>query len=135
MNDWNEKIINEFRTNEGRVGGPFAGKTLLLLHTKGAKTGQERVSPVMTYTDGDRQVIVASKGGAPDNPDWYHNIVANPDVTVELGTETFPAVATVTTEPERTQLYEKMEAIASGFTDYKHKANRVIPVITLTRKG
>jgi deazaflavin-dependent oxidoreductase (nitroreductase family) len=135
MSDWNQAIIEEFRANEGRVGGMFEGKTLLLLHSKGAKTGLERVSPVMTFADGDRQVIIASKGGAPEDPDWYRNLLVNPEVTVELGTETFPAVAAVAAEPERTQLYEKMEAINPGFTEYKSKTTRVIPVITLTRKG
>lgn len=135
MSDWNKAIIEEFRANEGRVGGPFAGKTLLLLHTKGAKTGLERVSPVMTFADGDRYVIIASKGGAPEDPDWYRNILANPEVTLELGTEHFAAVATVASEPERTELYEKMEAINPGFTEYKSKTSRVIPVITLTRQS
>jgi deazaflavin-dependent oxidoreductase (nitroreductase family) len=135
MSDWNKSIIEEFRANEGRVGGHFAGKTLLLLHTKGAKTGLERINPVMTFVDDNRYIIVASKGGAPTDPDWYKNILAHPDVDVEIGTEHFPAIATVATEPERTQLYEKMEAVSSGFTEYKSKTDRVIPVITLTRKS
>ena len=134
MSDWNKSIIEEFRANAGKVGGHFASQTLLLLHTKGAKSGLERINPVVTYADGDRYIIIASKGGAPTDPDWYKNLVANPDVEVEIGTERFPAVASVAAEPERTQLYEKMEAINSGFTGYKSKTDRVIPVITLTRK-
>ena len=134
MSDWNQKIIEEFRANDGIVGGPFEGKTLLLLHTTGAKSGLPRVNPLMTYQDGNQYVIVASKGGAPTNPDWYYNVVANQEVSVEVGTDKFDATATVTEEPERTQLYEKMEALASAFTDYKNKTSRVIPVVTLTRK-
>jgi|SRR5688572_8118772 len=135
MSDWNKAIIDEFRANEGKVGGHFAGKPMLLLHTRGAKTGLERVSPVMTFVEGERYVIVASKGGAPADPDWYRNILANPDVEVEFGTERFPAVAAVTTEPERTRLYEQMESMNPGFADYKSKTTRVIPVLTLTRQS
>lgn len=134
MSDFNEKVIAEFRENEGVVGGYFEGKTLLILHTIGAKSGQERLAPVMYYEDDGRYVVIASKAGADTHPDWYHNIVANPDISVEVGTEEFDVVATVTEEPERTELYEKMEAIAAGFTEYKNKTDRVIPVITLERK-
>ncbi|MFN8373828.1 MAG: nitroreductase family deazaflavin-dependent oxidoreductase [Anaerolineae bacterium] len=134
MSDWNKAIIDEFRANGGKVGGHFANQTLLLLHTKGAKSGQERVNPVVTFVDNNRHVIIASKGGAPTDPDWYKNLVANPEVEVEIGTERFPAVASVATEPERTRLYERMEAINPAFTDYKSKTDRVLPVITLTRK-
>jgi len=135
MSDWNKAIIEEFRANKGKVGGQFEGANLLLLHTKGAKSGLERVNPMMYFMDDDRYVVIASKGGADTNPDWYHNLLAHPEVTVELGTEQFPAAATVPSEPERTKLYEKMEAISSAFTDYKHKTSRVIPVVTLTRKS
>ena len=105
----------------------------MLLHTIGAKSGKERVNPLVTFEDGDRLVIVASKGGAPSNPDWYYNIVANPKVTVEYGTEKFQAQATVTSEPERTRLYEEMENRMASFSEYKLKAGRVIPVVTLSR--
>lgn len=135
MSDWNTKIIEEFRANEGKVGGPFAGSRLLLLHTKGAKTGLERVNPLACELDGDRYLVAASKGGAPTDPDWYRNLIANPDVSVELGTETFDAKATVATEPERTKLYEKFEARGPAFVEYKSKTSRVIPVIILTRKS
>ena len=132
-NDWNRKNIEEFRANAGKVGGRFTGKTLLLLHTVGAKSGQERVNPVVYVKDGERYVIVASKGGAPTHPHWYHNLVAHPLVTVEVGTETFQAQAAVVSEPERTRLYEKMTEMLSSFADYRQRTTRVIPVITLTR--
>jgi deazaflavin-dependent oxidoreductase (nitroreductase family) len=133
MSDWNKQIINEFRENDGKVGGHFANNTLVLLHTTGAKSGKERINPLVTFEDGDRLVVVASKGGAPAHPDWYHNIVANPVVNVEYGTEEFQAKATVAEEPERTKLYERMENTFGTFSDYKKKAGRTIPVITLTR--
>jgi deazaflavin-dependent oxidoreductase (nitroreductase family) len=134
MSDWNKEIIEEFRANKGKVGGHFEGANLLLLHTRGAKSGLERVNPMMYYVDGNRYVVIASKGGADTHPDWYHNLRANPELTVEIGTEQFPVTATVPSEPERTKLYEKMESISAGFTEYKHKTSRVIPVVTLTRK-
>jgi len=130
--DRNRKIIDEFRSNEGRVGGRFEGKTLLLLHTQGAKSGQERINPVAYVRDGDRYVIIASKGGAPTNPSWYYNVLASPLVTVEAGTETFQARATVAEEPERTRLYNKMAEMMPAFDDYRRKTTRQIPVIVLT---
>jgi deazaflavin-dependent oxidoreductase (nitroreductase family) len=133
MSDMNKKIIEEFRGNDGKVGGFFANNTLLLLHTTGAKSGKERVNPLVTFEDGDRLVIIASKSGAPSSPDWYYNVLANPEVGVEFGTKKFQAQAMVTSEPERTELYEKMESKFSTFTDYKQKAGRVIPVLTLSR--
>lgn len=133
MSDWNKKIIEEFRTNGGKVGGLYANNTLLLLHTTGAKSGKERVNPLVTFEDNDRLVVVASKGGAPSHPGWYYNLLANPEVSVEYGTEEFRARASVASEPERTELYEKMESTFSTFTEYKQKTNRVIPVVTLTR--
>ena len=99
MSDMNKQIIDEFRANDGKVGGYFVNNTLLLLHTTGAKSGKERVNPLATIEDGDRLVIIASKGGAPTNPDWYHNLVANPVVGVEYGTQEFQAQATVTSRP------------------------------------
>lgn len=128
----NRKIIEEFRTNEGKVGGRFAGKTLLLLHTKGAKSGKLRINPTAYVKDGDRYIIIASKGGAPTNPSWYYNILANPLVTIEVGNETFPVLATVAEEPERTRLYNKMVEMMSSFDEYRHKTTREIPVIVLT---
>jgi deazaflavin-dependent oxidoreductase (nitroreductase family) len=132
-NNWNQAVIAEFRANGGKVGGYFAGRTLLLLHTMGAKSGQERINPVAYAKDGDRLVIAASKGGAPTHPDWYHNILAHPLITVEVGTEQFQAQAEVASEPERTRLYNKMIEMIPGFDEYPKKTTRVIPVITLTR--
>jgi deazaflavin-dependent oxidoreductase (nitroreductase family) len=131
--NWNDAIIEEFRANQGKVGGAFEGRTLLLLHTIGAKSGQERVNPTAYVKDGDRYVIIASKGGAPTNPDWYYNILANPLVTVEAGTDTFQAQAEVAKEPERSHLYAKMVEMMPGFAEYEKKTTRVIPVITLRR--
>ena len=133
--DPNKAIIEEFRTNGGKVGGPFAGKTLLLLHTVGARTGREHVNPVAYVLDGDRFVIVASKGGAPTNPGWYHNILAHPHVTVEVGVRHLPAVASVASEPERTRLYEAMIAMMPVFAEYRRRTSRVIPVIILRREN
>jgi len=132
MSDWNKEVIEEFRANEGKVGGYFENMTLLLLHTTGAKSGEPRLNPVATIKDGDKYVIIASKGGAPTNPAWYYNIVANPQVEVEVGTEQFQAQATVTTEPERTELFDKVATVYPGFDDYRQKTTRQIPVITLT---
>ena len=135
-NEWNKAIIEEFRANEGKVGGYFKNTPLLLLHTTGAKSGKVRINPAAYIVDGERLVVVASKGGAPTNPDWYYNLVANPQVTVEVGTERFQAQATVATEPERTKLFEQMVAANPGFAGYEQKAApRIIPVIILTRKS
>ncbi len=131
--DWNKQIIEEFRANQGKVGGRFADMTLLLLHTTGARSGEPRLNPVAYTRDGERYVIIASKGGAPENPDWYYNLVANPRVKVEVGTETFEAVAEVAPEPERTRLFEQMAARHPGFAEYQERTERVIPVVILTR--
>ena len=128
--EYNQRIIEEFRANDGYVEG--RGRTVLLLHTIGAKSGKERVTPVAHIRDGDKYVIIASKGGAPDNPDWFHNIVANPVVTVEVGTKKFEAKAAVQSEPERTRLFNKMVEAMPGFAEYRKKTSRVIPVIVLT---
>jgi len=132
VSDRNKKIIDEFRANDGKVGGPFEGRTLLLLHTTGAKSKQERINPVAYVRDGERYVVIASKGGAPTNPDWYYNIVANPELTVEVGTEIFQVRAKVAEEPERTRLYKKMVEMMPGFDDYRKKTTRKIPVFVLT---
>ena len=132
MSDWNAGIIEEFRANEGRVGGPFEGGDLLLLHTTGARSGKTRVNPLAYAKDGDDLVIAASKAGAPDNPDWFHNIVAHPDLTVEVGTQTLAAHATVhRSGPERDRLYALIVAKMPGFGDYEAKTTRTIPVVTL----
>ena len=132
-NDWNKNIIEEFRAKGGKVSGMFEGKPILLLHTTGAKSGQPRINPVAYTPDGERLVVIASKGGAPTNPDWYYNLVANPLVTVEVGTEQFQARAMVLAEPERTRLYQQMVTVMPGFAEYEKKTTRVIPVIALTR--
>lgn len=132
MSDWNQKIIEEFRANEGKVGGAFANASLLLLHTTGAKSGKKRINPLVTFKDDGRFVVVASKGGAPTNPDWFYNLKNQSLVGVEYGTTEFQAQAAVTEEPERTELYEKMEAHFATFSDYKKNTDRVIPVVTLT---
>lgn len=136
MSEFNDKVIAEFRENDGVVGGFFEEHTLLLLHTTGAKSGLARISPLMTTTDDDRYILVASSGGAENHPSWYHNIVANPNVTIEVGTEKFDAVASIAEEPERTRLYSKMEERFDGFTEYKNKVKtRVIPIITVARES
>jgi len=134
MNDWNRRITEEFRANGGKVGGQFEGAPLLLLTTTGAKSGQRRTIPLMYLPDGDRCIIFASKGGAPTNPDWYHNLVAHPEVTIEVGTETFNATAVVVTGEQRDQLYAKQAKLYSGFADYQAKTERRIPVIALERQ-
>jgi deazaflavin-dependent oxidoreductase (nitroreductase family) len=134
MNDFNKQIVEEFRANEGKVGGMFEGKNVLLLTTIGAKSGAERLSPLVYTRDGDRYVVAASMGGAPKNPAWYHNLVANPKVTVEVGTEKFEATATVIADrAERDRLYAGMVAHAEGFADYEKKTERVIPIVVLER--
>jgi deazaflavin-dependent oxidoreductase (nitroreductase family) len=133
MSDWNTKVIEEFRANGGKVGGVFENMRLLLLHTTGAKSGQQRVNPVATMTEGDHQVIIASKGGADSHPDWYHNLVVTPAVKVEYGEDTYLARAIVLEEPIRTELYAKMAALYPVFAEYERKTERVIPVIALER--
>ncbi len=133
--NFNQAIIEEFRANAGKVGGYFAGAPMLLLHTVGAKSGQPRVSPLVYTSDGEHMVIIASKGGAPTNPDWYYNVKANPLVEVERGTERFQARATIAEEPERTRLFDQMVAERPGFGDYQRKTTRVLPVIVLERVG
>lgn len=137
MKAFNEKVIAEFRENDGVVGGPFEGMTMLLLSTRGAKSGKTRVSPLVCLPDprpdGDRWIIAASNGGAPRNPPWFANVVADPNVHVEVGAERFDATATPTEEPERSELYARLESVIPAFAGYREKAGRVIPVVVLTR--
>jgi len=133
MSEWNQAIIKEFRANDGKVGGYFKNTPLLLLHTTGAKSGRERVNPAAYLADGDRLVVFASNAGAPTNPDWYHNIVANSEVSLEVGAEQFQAQATIADEPERTQLFEKMAALNPSFAGYQRKTTRPMPAIILSR--
>ncbi|MDJ0791782.1 MAG: nitroreductase family deazaflavin-dependent oxidoreductase [Acidimicrobiia bacterium] len=132
MSDWNTNVIEEFRTNGGTVGGPFDGDTLLLLHHRGAKSGTERITPLLYRREADRIFIFASKGGDPRHPAWYHNIVANPEVTVEVGTETMSATAVEITGPERDEIYGRQAAEQpSRFGVYQENTERTIPVIEL----
>jgi deazaflavin-dependent oxidoreductase (nitroreductase family) len=134
MSDWNDKIIAEFRANHGRVGGPFEGAPLLLLHSTGARTGLERVNPMMYQAVGDGFAVFASKGGADTNPDWFHNLKAHPDVRVEVGDETFEVVARVLDPSEREPIWEEQKVRYPGFADYETKTARVIPVVMLDRR-
>ncbi len=131
--DFNTKIIDEFHANEGRVGGMFEGMPLLLLHHTGAKSGKSRINPLAYQADNGRYVIFASKAGAPTNPDWYHNLKANPNVKIEVGADTLDAVASEATGPERERLFDTQKARVPQFAEYEQKtAGRVIPVVVLT---
>lgn len=135
LDDWNTRVITEFRANGGKVGGQFEGANMILVHNFGAKSGTERVSPMVYFPDGDRFLIVASKAGAPTNPDWYHNLKARPEVTVEVGTETFPVVVEELPRAERDEKWAEITAVAPGFAEYQEKTSRTIPVLALTRAG
>ncbi len=131
-NDWNAQIIHEFRANAGKVGGPFQGMPLLLLHTTGAKSGVERVNPVAYQQIDERtRAVFASKAGAPTNPDWYYNLVAHPEVFIEVGTETMPARARVATGAERDRIWSKQKQDVPTFADYETKTDREIPVVVI----
>lgn len=138
MDDMNTQVIEDFRANNGAVnqaaGGFFAGKPVLILHNTGAKTGKLRLHPLVYATDDGSYVVAASKGGAPNHPHWFLNVRANPDVTVEVGTEQFPAKATIVEDgPLRDELYAKLVAIMGQFADYETKTDRRIPVVVLDR--
>jgi len=132
MSDWNTNVIEEFRANAGAVAS-FKDQPLLLLTHRGAKTGTERTNPVAYFRDGDDYVIVASKGGAPTNPDWYRNLVSDPKVTVEVGTESYQAHATVLQGDERDRLYAEQSRRYPGFAEYQANTSRIIPVVALER--
>lgn len=135
QNDRNSGVIEEFRKNEGKVSGRFEGRPVLLITTTGAKSGQARTTPVMYLADGDRWLIFASKAGSPRNPDWYHNLVANPDVTIEVGTEAIEANAAIADAGERDTSYAKQVSLYPQFGEYEQKTTRKIPVVILTRKA
>ena len=135
FNAFNQQIIAEFRANGGKVGGQFEGAPMVLLTTTGARSGQPRTSPLVYTTDGDRVVIIASKGGAPTHPDWYHNLVANPEVTVEIGEETYPARASVAQGAERDRIFAGVVALMPNFGEYQKNNPRIIPVVLLERIG
>jgi len=133
INEFNRNLIEEFRANDGKTSGPFEQAPLLLMTTTGAKSGKERVIPIVYTRDGDRLVIAASKGGAPTNPDWFHNVSAHPEVTVELPGERFAARASVAEGAERDRLYAAHAAAMPGFAEYEAKTDRVIPIVLLER--
>ena len=133
LHSWNQQIIDEFRANEGRVGGQFEGAPLLLLHHTGRKSGTERVSPIMYRGVGDGFAVFASKAGADDNPDWYHNLLAHPTTTVELGTDTIAVKARDLPADERDPIWEAQKNDYPGFAGYEAKTNRTIPVVLLER--
>lgn len=133
FDEMNRTVIDEFRANGGKAGGIFEGKPLVLLHHIGAKSGTERIAPLVYLPDNGRVYIFASKGGADTNPDWYHNLVANPEVTVEIGTETYPATARVLDGAERDEVYARQVEAEPQFGEYQAKTERVIPVVELVR--
>jgi len=135
FNEWNKAIIKEFRENGGAVGGQFEGAPLLILHTTGAKSGKERVNPLMYLPDGGRTIIFASKAGMPTNPDWYYNLVANPTVKVEVGTESYDATAKILEGDERERVWTQQKQQFPQFAEYEAGTGRTIPVIALERAG
>lgn len=134
VDDWNQKVIEEFRANEGRVGGPFAGAPVLLLHHTGRKSGTVRVNPLVYLKDDERILIFGSKGGFPTHPDWYRNLLANPNASIEIGADKYDVTAENLTGEEHDQLYAKQVAAMPVFGEYQSKTDRTIPIIALTRK-
>ena len=136
-NDWNAQVIAEFRANGGKVGGPFESMPIILVHHIGAKTGNERVTPLVYQAVGDDFAIFASKGGAPAVPHWFLNLETNPDITVEVGTETIPVHARVVEGEQRDAIWEKQKQTYSNFAEYEEstKGIRAIPVVLLERKA
>jgi deazaflavin-dependent oxidoreductase (nitroreductase family) len=131
---FNQTLIDDFREHDGRITqGPFAGRSLVLLTTRGRRTGLERTTPLAYTRDGDRYIVIASKGGAPTNPDWYRNLRADPQVIVELGPERFAATATIAEDAERRRLYDAHAALMPVFKDYELRTSREIPVVVLER--
>ncbi len=135
VNNYNTQIIEEFHANEGKVGGPFEGTTLLLLTHRGAKTGTVRTNPLAYIEEEGRYFVFGSKGGASTNPDWYHNLRANPDATIEIGTEKFDVTAEVLTGEERDRVWTRNVRERPAFGEYEKRTSRKIPVIALTRKA
>ena len=133
MKAFNTNIVDEFRTNGGKVGGPFEGATLLLLTSTGAKSGQPRLAPLAYLTIEGKMIIIGSKAGADTNPDWVHNLRANPRAHVEVGTDAYDAVSRELPREERDEMYPKVVELAPGFGDYQSKTSRVIPLFELQR--
>jgi deazaflavin-dependent oxidoreductase (nitroreductase family) len=130
---WNDRVIEEFRANEGRVGGYFEGAPMVLIHHIGAKSSTERVNPLVYLPDGEDMVIAATKGGSPTNPDWCHNLRAHPRITVEVGTETFPVEAVEASGADRDDLWRRLVELRPGFASYETKTSRVFPMFRLRR--
>jgi len=130
---FNQALIDEFRANHGHVTGPFAGAPLVLLTVTGAKSGKQRTIPLVHTTEGDSVVVIASKGGSPTSPDWYHNLVAHPEVKVELANESFEGRARVAEEPERERLFRAQAALMPNFSEYEKATTRKIPVVVIDR--
>jgi deazaflavin-dependent oxidoreductase (nitroreductase family) len=133
INEFNERVINEFRSNAGKVGAPFANAPMILLTHTGAKTGKSYTTPLVYSRDGEHIVVIASKAGAPNNPSWYHNLIAHPMVTLEIGAERFKAKARVVTGDERERLFNQQAAQMAVFDEYRAKTTRKIPVIVFDR--
>jgi deazaflavin-dependent oxidoreductase (nitroreductase family) len=131
ISDWNRAIVEEFRTNEGRVRGPFDGRPLLLLHHFGARSGLERVNPLAYQRIGGSFAVFASKGGAPTNPDWFYNLRANPGARIEVGTKTIDVVARIPDQEERDRIWEEQKRLMPAFADYERRTPRQIPVVVL----
>jgi deazaflavin-dependent oxidoreductase (nitroreductase family) len=133
MKDYNRQVIDEFRANEGKVGGPWQGLPMVLLTTTGAKTGRQHTTPLVCLKDGERVVVFASKGGSPTHPEWFLNLRANPEATVEVGPEKFTARAVITSGEERDKLFEKQVSLIPTFGEYQQRTSRTIPVVVLER--
>jgi deazaflavin-dependent oxidoreductase (nitroreductase family) len=132
-NDFNTKIIEEFRANAGKVGGMFNGAPMVLLTSKGAKSGGSHTTPLVYLQDGDRIIVFGSMGGAPKHPQWYRNLVANPDASIEVGAEQYPVKAVVTSGAERDELFQRQASLMPQFAEYAKKTTRLIPVVALER--
>ena len=130
-NDFNQAIIEEFRANEGKVGGYFAGAPMLLLHTVGAKSGQPRISPLVYTSDGERMVIIASKGGAPEHPGWYKNLVAHPDIEIQVRDKVIPVTARTGSAADKQRVWPVMVKQWPGYDEYQAGTTRDIPVVLL----
>ena len=135
MSSWNAGVIDEFRRNHGKIGGSFEGAPVLLLRHRGARSGKDRVNPVMYLKDGERYLVFASKGGHDHNPDWYHNLKAHPDIEIEVGDETIGVRAEEVNGSERDRLYAKQASLYPRFAEYQQKTKRVIPVMALVPRS
>lgn len=133
VTEFNQGVIDEFRANDGVVGGPFEGMQLLLLHSVGAKSGAHRINPLAYFEDGDSYLIIASNAGADKHPPWYFNLLASPEVRIEVGADEFNVLAEVLEKPTRTEVYDRIAAQVSAFAEYRAKTSRVIPILRLTR--